>query len=232
MATQEQEIVVHAANSSETSLSPIVLDRWQESLVKMDEFKVAADVLYQSAADLTVEDGASFQRAGELIASLKQVAAESEACMEPYKLTVRKVLDFIQQKFNKNKNRTEEARAILTRKMGDYSRKEREATAKEQKQMDRKGIEGTVQPNLPKTAGVRTTVNYPITIVDPKALLRALLKAYKATDTKRVQFLSQFVELNESALRTYAKEQKDPKKFNAEIPGVTCEAKEAFGGKV
>jgi len=258
---ESQEIVVHPS-SVETSLSPIVLDRWQESLTEMDQHETEATALFNKARALEVKDADSFAEAGKLIAELKHTTSASEACMEPYKLKVRKVLDFIQQRFNRNKNRAEEARGVLNMKMGDYSRKEREAAEAEQRKLNeeaqrrrdaelkaqvkageinkRKAAELAkeptpevrVQPNLPKTTGVRQTTNYPITIGDPKELIRAMLKAYKKTDTKRVQFLAQFVVLNESELAGYAKKLKDPEQFNKEIPGVTCEARDAFGGKV
>jgi len=255
-----QEIVVHPSNV-ETSLSPIVLDRWQESLTEMDQHETEATALFNKARALEVKDADSFAEAGNLIAELKHTTSASEACMEPYKLKVRKVLDFIQQRFNRNKNRAEEARGVLNMKMGDYSRKEKAAAEEEQRRLNEEAQrkrdadlkaqvktgeitkreaaeiakepapEVRVQPSLPKTS-VRQTTNYPITIGDPKELIRAMLKAYKKTDTKRVQFLSRFVVLNERELAAYAKELKDPEQFNKEIPGVTCEAKDAFGGKV
>lgn len=226
----EQEIVVHPTNS-EQSLSPIVLDRWQESLSEMDTHEALANRLHADAQALEVKDADSFARAGQLVKDLKDATAASEACMEPYKLKVRKVLDFIQQRFNRNKNRAEEARGILNKKMGEYSRAEREAAAAEEKKINKgKPVEerATVQPSLPKTAGVRTTTNYPIEIVDRSKFINAFLKG----DKVRRMFLGQFLVLDESALARHAKELKDPKKFMAEIPGVKCEAKEAFGGKV
>ena len=211
--------------------NPIVLDRWTDALSDMDKFEQSAIVLHEKAKAIEVKDADSFAQAGALIAEIKSNTAQSEACMEPFKLKVRRVLDFIQQRFNRNKNRGEEARGILNVKMGDYSRKEHEATAKEEKQVN-KGRKAedrvTVQPNLPKTSGVRNTTNYPIKIVDRSKFLNAFLRA----DTERRKFLAQFLCLDESALRAHAKELKNPVEFMKQIPGVKCEAKEAFGGKV
>ena len=212
--------------------APLDLPGWPDALKRMDELENRLAPLSERAKELVVNDALSFAVAGEIIAELKSLTKQSEATMEPFKLIVRRVLDFIQQRFNKNKNYAETIHALLSSKMGEYSRAERAATAAEQKKLDRKGVEGTVEPNIPKTAGVRQTVNYPITIEDNRALLRALLKAYKATDTKRVQFLSQFVTLNESELRSYAKELKNPEQFAKDCPGVTCKEAAAFGGKV
>jgi hypothetical protein len=230
---ETQDIVVPntapSRNDELVPASPIVLDRWTETLSSMDTLEVSVTRLYQDAQALEVKDADSFARAGALIAEIKHNTAESEACLEPYKLKVRKVLDFIQQRFNKNKNRGEEARGILNKKMGDYSRIEREAAAAEEKKLNKKSAEPvTVAPNLPKTSGVRTTVNYPIEIVDRSKFLNAFLKGDKA---RRV-FLGQFLTLDESALARHAKELKDPAKFNKELPGVVCKAVEAFGGKV
>jgi len=213
-------------------VNPIALDKWEDSLGTMDKLEQQIVPLSTRAKEIKVVDADSFAEAGAIIADLKRISKESEACMAPYKIKVRQVLDFIQTRFTRNKNHAEMAHAVLTVKMAEYSRKEKEATAKEQKQMERKGIEGTVQPNLPKVAGVRSTVNYPISIEDPKALIRACLKAYKASDTKRFQFLAQFIMLDEAALRAHAKEIKNVEQFAKDCPGVTCKESAAFGGKV
>ncbi len=213
--------------------NPIVLDRWTDALSDMDKLELSANRLHDDARALIVTDAGSFARAGALIAEIKSNTAQSEACMEPFKLKVRRVLDFIQQRFNRNKNRGEEARGILNGKMGDYSRKEREAAEKEQKEinkkLERKGEDPIkVQPNIPKVSGVRNTVNYPVEIIDRSKFLNAFLKG----DKGRRLFLAQFISLDESALARHAKDLKDPEKFMKEVPGVRCEKKEAFGGKV
>lgn len=212
--------------------APLELPGWQDALTRMDALENSLAPLSDLAKSLVVNSPDTFAQAGQLIAELKHATKQSEATLEPFKLIVNRVKDFIQQRAMRNKNYAETIHALLSSKMGEYSRAERAATAAEQKKLDRKGIEGTVEPNIPKTAGVRQTVNYPITIEDNRALLRALLKAYKATDTKRVQFLSRFVTLNESELRAYAKELKNPEQFAKDCPGVTCKEAAAFGGKV
>jgi len=231
---EEQDIVVpNTAVPPPTDLipvpnNPIVLDRFTDALSGMDKLEASANLIYENARTLEVKDADSFAQAGQLIAQIKRNTAESEACMQPFKLKVRNVLDFIQQRFNRNKNRGTEAHGILSAKMGDYSRKEREATAAENKALNKKGAPPVqVEPNLPKVDGVRTTTNYPVEVVDRSKFLNAFLKGDKA---RRI-FLGKFIALDESALARYAKELKDPKQFMAEIPGVKCEAKEAFGGK-
>jgi hypothetical protein len=212
--------------------NPLPLPGFELALANMDTLEHSIEPLAARAQALQVKDADSFAEAGQIIAQLKNLSKESEACMAPYKIKVRQVLDFLQTRFNRNKNRAEELHGILNKKMGDYSRLEREAAAAEEKKLNKKAAEPvTVQPNLPKTAGVRNTTNYPITIEDPKILIRALLKAYKAADTKRVQFLAQFVTVDRVKLAEYARELKDPQEFNKSIPGVKCEAVEAFGGK-
>jgi hypothetical protein len=217
--------------------NPLPLPGFETALSTMDGLEESLAPLAERAKALQVTDATSFAEAGSLINQLKAVEKDSEVTIAPYKLTVQRVKDFLQTRFQRNANRAKEIHAQLTAKMADYSRKEREATEKEEKQinkkLERRGEEPIrVQPNIPKVAGVRNTVNWPITIEDQKALIRACLKAYKATDTKRFQFLAQFIKLDESALAAHAKDLKDAEKFNAEIPGVKCEKKEAFGGKV
>lgn len=225
-------------NSTElVPTNPLPLPGFEDALKVMDNLENSLAPLSERAKALQVTDAASFAEAGELIAQLKMVEKDSEVTISPFKLRVQRVKDFLQQRFNRNANRAREIHAGLTAKMGDYSRKEREAAEKEQKELNKKlekrGEEPvTLQPNIPKVAGVRNTVNWPITIEDPKALIKACLKAYKASDTKRFQFLAQFIMLDEVKLREHARDTKDADKFNAEVPGVTCKRADAFGGKV
>ena len=212
--------------------NPLPLPGFETALVKMDSLEQQLAPLAERARTLAVTDAASFAEAGNLIAELKRITKESEIEVAPFKLIVTRVKDFIQTRFNCNANRATEIHSWLTPKMAAYSKQDKKETAVEQKQMEKKGIAGTVQSNIPKVAGVRATVNYPVTITDPKLLIRAFAKAYKASDTKRVQFLSRFITLDGQELRAYAKEIKNPEQFNKELPGVKCEAKEEFGGKV
>ena len=217
--------------------NPLPLPGFELALSNMDALETSLAPLAERAQTLDVKDAGTFAEAAQVIAALKLATKESEACLAPYKLKVRQVLDFLQNRFNRNKNRAEELHGILTAKMVDYTRKERAAAEAEEKklnkQAEKRGADPvTVQPNIPKVAGVRNTVNYPITIDDPKALIRACLKAYKAPNHERFKFLVRFITLDRQELAAYAKELKDAKQFNSEIPGVTCEEKEAFGGKV
>ena len=217
--------------------NPLPLPGFETALAKMDALETQLAPLAERARALQVTDAATFAEAGEMIAELKRITKESEIEVAPFKLIVQRVKDFIQTRLQRNTNRCTEIHASLTPKMADYSRKEREAAAKEEaainKGREKRGEEPVaVQPSVPTVAGVRRTVNYPVTIEDPKALIKAFAKAYKASDTKRVQFLSRFIMLNEQELRAYAKDTKNPEQFNKELPGVTCKQAEAFGGKV
>jgi hypothetical protein len=217
--------------------NPLPLPGFETALSTMDTLESSLAPLAERAKVIAVTDAQSFAEAGEIIRLLKNVQNDSETTMQPFKNKVNQVKDWIQQRFMRNKNRAQEIHAHLTAKMADYSRKEREAAEKEQKELnkklERRGEEPvTVQPNIPKVVGVRNTVNYPITIEDSKALIKACLKAYKATNTERFQFLAQFIKLDESALAAHAKDLKDPEQFAKDCPGVKCEKREAFGGKV
>ena len=218
-------------------LNPLPLPGIETALTTMDKLENSLAPLAERAQTLQVIDAASFAEAGELIAQLKSITKESEVTLAPFKLIVQRVKDFMQTRFNRNSNRATEIHGVLSRKMGDYTRQERPAAHKEEdktnRQREKQGLPPVnVQPNIPKVAGVRNTVNFPITIEDPKALIKACLKAYKATDTKRFQFLAQFIKLDETTLAAHARDLKDAEKFNSEVPGVKCEKKEAFGGKV
>ena len=213
--------------------NPLPLPGFEIALSTMDTIEGSLAPLAERAKVIQVTDAATFAEAGEIIARLKAVEKDSEVTLAPFKLTVQRVKDFLQTRFNRNANRAREIHAQLTAKMGDYSRKEREAAEKEQKEinkkLERKGEDPvTVQPNIPKVAGVRNTINYPVEVADRSKFLNAFLKG----DKQRRLFLAQFIALDESALARHAKELKDPVEFMKQVPGVKCERKEAFGGKV
>jgi hypothetical protein len=213
--------------------NPLPLPGFETALSTMDTLESSLAPLAERAKVIAVTDAQSFAEAGEIIRLLKNVQNDSETTMQPFKNKVNQVKDWIQQRFMRNKNRAQEIHAGLTAKMSEYTKKEREAAEKEQKELnkklERRGEEPvTVQPNIPKVVGVRNTINYPIEVVDRSKFLIAFLKG----DKKRQQFLAQFIALDESKLREHAKDLKDPEQFAKDCPGVKCERREAFGGKV
>ena len=213
--------------------NPLPLPGIETALATMDTLENSLVPLAERAKALQVSDAATFAQAGEIIAELKRVTKEGEVTLAPFKLIVQRVKDFMQQRFNRNNNRATEIHAILSGKMGDYTRKERPTAQKEEdtinKQRAKQGLPPeTVQPNIPKVAGVRNTINYPIEVTDRSKFLNAFLKG----DKQRRIFLSQFIALDESKLAAHAKDLKDPVEFMKHVPGVKCEKKEAFGGKV
>jgi len=191
----------------------------ETALAANDQFDSRLLPLKAKAADLKVKTKEDYAAIGELLSEVRSIRKnEIIPLWSPFSGVIERVRDYVRQKRQAKENICNEIEAICLPKMKAYEVAEAAATAKEQK----KHPEGTVAPEIPAVAGYRRSTTYPITIDDPKQLLRDLLRSYKKGDTKRVQFLQQFVMLDEKALATYARETKDPKKFNSEIPGVTC----------
>ena len=197
----------------------------EEALVTSDTFterllplKTRAQGL--AACDLNAEQ---YAQMGAVLSEVRSIRKnEIVPLWAPFKGVVERVRDFLKQRQQAAENMCEEIDAICRASMKRYEAAEAQAAAKEQKQVQKTQPEATVQPNIPAVAGYRRSTTYPITIDEPKALLRALLRAYKATDSKRVKFLSQFICLDEKELAAYARRLQNPEQFNKECPGVTC----------
>jgi len=191
----------------------------ETALATNDSFTVRLMPLKVQAVEMEVKTKEDYAAIGAILAETRSIRKnEISPLWSPFKGVVERVRDFLKVQQQKAENLCEEIDGVCRRKMKEYEIAEAKATAKEQK----KHPDATVQADIPAVEGYRRSTTYPITIDDPKALLRALLRAYKAADTRRVQFLSQFVCLDENAIKAHARETKDVNKFNAEMPGITC----------
>lgn len=222
MSSEIQEIEVKVDTPSEIVPKLEFASPLETALATNDSYLVRLEPLFHRAHDLKGKVAGSkenYEAIGQILSEVRSIKKNEIAPLwSPFKGVIEKVREFVKQRQQKGENRCTEIEAICTSEMKLYEIAEAKATAKEQK----KHPEGTVVADIPAVAGYRRSTTYPITVEDPKALLRALLKAYKSADTKRVQFFLQFVTLDEQAVAKYARELKDPKQFNAEMPGITC----------
>lgn len=168
-------------------------------------------------------DAQTYADFGAVLSEVRSIRKnEITVLWAPFFAVVERVKDFLKVKRQAAENLCEEIDALCRGEMKTLEIAEKQATAKEQKQTDKTNPGATVKPNIPAVSGYRRTTNYPITVDEPKALIRACLKAYKSGDTKRFQFLAQFIILDAKKIAEHARDLKDPVKFNKEIPGVTC----------
>jgi valyl-tRNA synthetase len=175
--------------------------------------------LRQRALQLEVKNKEDYEAIGRILSEVRSIRKnEVVPLWSKFNAVVAKVREFLQGEQRRAENRCEEIDGICRSKMKAYEIAEAKATAKEQK----KHPEGQVEADIPAVAGYRRSTTYPVAVEDPKALLRELLRCYKKGDKTRVAFLSQFVMLDVKALEKYARETKDVKKFNSEIPGAFC----------
>lgn len=113
------------------------LPKFQDALATMDDLEAQLEPIAKEAREIKVTDAVSYARAGVLIATLKSAVKTGDGTMSPYDAILKKVKDFIQTRKLRIKNRVEEVTGILTPKMADYDRKEKQAAADEQQRVAR-----------------------------------------------------------------------------------------------
>jgi hypothetical protein len=202
------------ATNDTFSAKLLPLKQRAQDLKKQIEEMRARGVLY---------DAQTYGDFGAVLSEVRSIRKnEIVALWTPFFAVVDRVKDFLKLKRQAAENLCEEIDSLCRAEMKTLEIAESKATAKEQKVVDKTHPGATVKPNIPAVAGYRRSTTYPVTIVDEKALIRACLKAYKATDTKRFQFLAKFITANAKALADYARDLKNPDQFNKEVPGVKC----------
>jgi len=196
----------------------------QNALVKSDQIMGLLKPLRSGAQAIEATDTAAYAALGAIVAEVGRIRKNQIVPLwGPLLGVVDTVRDFLKLHRQQTESECETISDICRVKMKEYERNERNAAQQEQNRLNKRREEPVVvKPNLPSIPGYRKTVNYRVTVTDPKALIKELLRAYKRTDTKRVQFLGPFVCLDVKALESYARETKDVKKFNAAIPGAVC----------
>jgi len=201
----------------------------ETALATNDQFLTRLMPLKTQANSIEVIDADTYARLGAVLSEVRSIRKNEIAVLwAPFTGVVNRVRDFLKQKQAAADNLCEEIDGMCRAKLKAYEVKEKAAAAAEEKQLNKKSETPVeVKPNIPTVAGYRKSTTYPVMIEDPKApkaLLRALLRAYKSTDTKRLQFLSQFVMIDEKALASHARKTADVAKFNKEMhgTGVTC----------
>jgi Fe-S cluster assembly scaffold protein SufB len=205
------------------------LPRFTEALAKLEAIHGELATIEREAREIKVQDAASFKRAGELTARQKQLLKDAEDLVNPYKSPLRKWLDFVQQHFNTVKNRIEAIRGPLDAKMGDYTRKEREAADEETRraqQAKREQLEREAQEKRERDEEAAKEAKK--RRVDQ---IRQDLKKKKITLRESKKLLSEAGALEEAALAQAAIDEEDRKaaavseaaavKVEANIPSVT-----------
>lgn len=109
--------------------------------------------------------------------------------------------------------------APLANKIRDWREEERVEAKKEETQIN-KGVPKTervtVQPSIPKVAGVVRRHNWSAEVADEAKFFRA----YIAADGERRAFLRKFLMIDQSAVAEFARNEKDSAKVEKLIPGV------------
>ena len=83
----------------------------------------------------------------------------------------------------------------------------------------------TVQPNIPKVAGIKNQTFYYAGVEKPIMIILDYEAAILNDDSTRKIFLARFLMVNESEVSKYARETKDDAKVMAQLPGVRAWSK-------
>ena len=78
----------------------------------------------------------------------------------------------------------------------------------------------TVQPNIPKVAGIKNQTFYYAEVTSEDELIEAFGQAIAVGNTERTAFLRQFITTADALIAKYARETKDDAKVMAQLPGV------------
>lgn len=183
--------------------------------------------LKKKAEDLVVTDQTSFLEAGTLVAQVDGIGGkDGGGRLQRYFDITNTVINFLRNKRTMVQTAKDEIKTILNKKRNDWAELERQATAKEQAELDKKNQKAgaprqQVLANIPTTAGKRKSTTWPIRIEDANKLLNQWKKGGKYGKDLRP-----FIILDEQALAKEAREMQDPEAFMKRFPGIFNEKKE------
>lgn len=83
----------------------------------------------------------------------------------------------------------------------------------------------TVQPNIPKVAGIKNQTFYYAEVENEQQLISAFVAAAEQGNDERVAFLRQFICTADALISKYARDTKDAAKVMAQLPGVRAWSK-------
>lgn len=78
----------------------------------------------------------------------------------------------------------------------------------------------TVKPNIPAVAGVPSTVHYKAEVTDANLLINTFLQCARTLSMERLNYLRQFITVDEQAIGAEARKVKNSREMEARIPGV------------
>jgi len=164
-------------------------------------------------------DRGAYQRIGEVLTDVRGLRKQGEAHLSPFNVLIERVRIFLRTATQKHTNACEEIEGIIKPKMKAWEQAELDATAAEQKQLEkkaaRKGEDApTVQHNIPATAGYRRSTVYRAEVTDREKFLRA----YRS-DPQR---FDRYILIDVQKLNADLRETKDPAGMMKAIPGIKC----------
>lgn len=172
-------------------------------------------------------DREGYQALGAILTEVRGLKKQGEAHLSPFETLVSRVQTFLRTARQKHSNACTEIEGIIIPKMKAWERAELEATKAEQKHEDKQAAKtgqpaGTVQHNIPATAGYRRSTLYRVEVTDANTLLHAYFKAAANKKTREeAVYLRQFITIDEQKLaKVFREDTKDPKMFMKQTPGV------------
>lgn len=165
------------------------LPKFTEALATMDSLERTLEPIAREARELKIVDKATRERAGILIAQIKEADGSGEDTMSPYKKILKKCQDYIQTRYKRVGNRVEEIKGTLTPKMAEWDRAEERAA-----QAERDRIAQEKQAALDREAEEKRREDEKLAVELRKARvaeIRADLKAGKITLAQSKKLLEQ-----------------------------------------
>ena len=200
-----------------------------ETLQTVENLTVQLPALRTKAWETQVKfpDREGYQAIGAVLTEVRGLKKQGEAHLSPFETLVSRVQTFLRTARQKHTNQCTEIEGIIIPKMKAWERAETEATAKEQKQEDKRAEKtgqpaGTVEHNIPATSGYRRSTLYRVEVTDANTLLHAYFKAASDKKTReQAVYLRQFITIDEQKLaKVFREDVKDPKVFMKQTPGV------------
>lgn len=199
----------------------------ESALAKADQFHAQLEPLFSKARTIIVVDQPTYSELGSVLSETRSIRKNQIAPLyAPFEGIIQRAKDWLKQSRLGHDNLAEQIEGICVAKLKEFENAEREAAKKEAAKLNKgKAPEecATVVPNLPTVAGYRKSVTYPVEVQSFEAFMKAYATAISKKDKPRAQFLREFLALDEKALAGYARELKDPEKFNREVPGCHCQ---------
>lgn len=224
-----------ASNASQPTTVEIIpsgeLKGIEKAVAEVQDDLALLPDLKQKAEQLKVvwPDNVAYLEAGTLQVQVENIGGkDGKSRLKSYFDVANTVLNFLRNKAATIQAGKQEIINILSAKRNEWAKQEREATAKEQRDLDAKNKKAgapkqEVLSNVPTTSGKRKTTTWPIEIRDADKFL----KVWKKATGNQAKDLRQFILLDVQALGKEARDIQDPEAFMKRFPGIFNEKKES-----